>query len=157
MNFYALSGLINGLTSTVVGVYVFTRGFADRRYQTYALFCLSLSIWSYSYFFWHISPNAESAIFWVRLLMAGAIFIPLTNLHHIFELLSSAPPWKHWIWVGYLLCLVFLYYDLFSDSFVKGVSPKLGFAFWPEPGPAFHLFIGFFFLLRSLLYIPVDS
>jgi two-component system NtrC family sensor kinase len=128
-----------------VGAYVFTRGFADRRYQTYGLFCLSLSVWSYSYFLWHISTDPERATFWVKCLMAGAIFIPFTNLHHILELLSSPPTWKRWIWLAYLPCLGFLYYDFFSDAFVKGVSPKLGFPFWPEPGIAFHVFIAVFF------------
>jgi two-component system NtrC family sensor kinase len=145
MDFYALSGLVNGLTATTVGVYVFTRGYADRRYQTYGLFCLSLSVWSYSYFFWLVSDTPEEAVFWVKSLMAGAIFIPLTNLHHILELLKNPPPWRRWVWLGYLLCLIFLYYNLFSNLFVSGVSAKLEFPFWPEPGPAFHVFLAFFF------------
>ena len=145
MDLFAISGLVNGLTATAVGVYVFTRGYTDRRYQTYGLFCLSLSVWSYSYYFWLVSRTPEEAIFWVKCLMAGAIFIPLTNLHHILELLKNPPAWRRWVWLGYLACLGFLYYNLFSNLFVKRVSPKLEFPFWPEPGPAFHLFLVFFF------------
>jgi two-component system NtrC family sensor kinase len=145
MDLYAISGLVNGLTATAVGAYVFTRGYSDPRYQTYGLFCLSLSLWSYSYYFWLVSRTPEEAMFWVKCLMAGAIFIPLTNLHHILELLKNPPAWKRWIWLGYLACLGFLYYDLFSNLFVRGVSEKLGFPFWPEPGPAFHVFLLFFF------------
>lgn len=145
MNLYAISGLINGITATAVGAYVFSRGYTDRRYQTYGLFCLSLSVWSYSYYFWLISRTPEEALFWVRCLMAGAIFIPLTNLHHILELLKNPPAWKRWIWSGYLFCLVLLYFNLFSNLFVRRVSAKLEFPFWPEPGPAFHVFLVFFF------------
>ena len=75
MDLFAISGLVNGLTATAVGAYVFTRGYSDRRYQTYGLFCLSLSVWSYSYYFWLTSRTPEEAIFWVKCLMAGAIFI----------------------------------------------------------------------------------
>jgi two-component system NtrC family sensor kinase len=145
MDLYAISGLVNGLTATAVGAYVFTRGYRDRRYQTYGLFCLSLSVWSYSYYFWLVSRTSEEALFWVKCLMVGAIFIPLTNLHHILELLKNPPAWKRWIWLGYLVCLVFLYYNLFTNLFVKRVSAKLEFPFWPEPGPAFHVFLVFFF------------
>ena len=144
MDLYAISGLVNGLTATAVGVYVFTRGYTDRRYQTYGLFCLSLSVWSYSYYFWLVAVTPPEAIFWTKSLMAGAIFIPITNLHHISELLRSPPKWKRWIWLGYVACLIFLYYDLFTDLFVRGVFAKLGFPFWPQPGPAFHLFLVFF-------------
>jgi signal transduction histidine kinase len=77
--------------------------------------------------------------------MAGAIFIPLTNLHHILELLKNPPAWKRWIWSGYLFCLVLLYFNLFSNLFVRRVSAKLEFPFWPEPGPAFHVFLVFYF------------
>ena len=80
MDLFAISGLVNGLTATAVGAYVFTRGYSDRRYQTYGLFCLSLSVWSYSYYFWLTSRTPEEAIFWVKCLMAGAIFIPLILL-----------------------------------------------------------------------------
>ena len=145
MDLFAISGLVNGLTATAVGAYVFTRGYSDRRYQTYGLFCLSLSVWSYSYYFWLTSRTPEEAIFWVKCLMAGAIFIPLTNLHHILELLKNPPAWRHWVWLGYLACFAFLYYNWFSSLFVKRVSAKLEFPFWPEPGPAFHLFLVFFF------------
>jgi two-component system NtrC family sensor kinase len=145
MNFYAISGLLNGITSTLVGMYIFTRDIDDRRYQTYGLFCLSLSVWSYGYFFWHISDTATEALVWVRVVMAGAIFIPVTNFHHIAELLEK-PPWeKRWIWVGYLICIAFLFLDLFSSFFVRGVSPKLTFPFWPDPGPAFAIYLLFFF------------
>ena len=153
MNFYAISGLVNGITATIVGAYVFTRGYTDRRYQTYGLFCLSLSVWSYSYFFWLVSETPEQAVFWVKSLMAGAIFIPLTNLHHILELLKNPPPWRRWVWLGYLFCLIFLYYNLFSNLFVRGVSAKLEFPFGQNQALRFTCFWLFSFVALSILSI----
>ena len=63
MNFYALSALINGITSTIVGIFVFTRNTKDIRYITYSLFCLTVSIWSYFYFGWQIASNETAALF----------------------------------------------------------------------------------------------
>ena len=119
-------------------------GYTDRRYQTYGLFCLSLSVWSYSYYFWLVSRTPDEAIFWVKCLMAGD-FHSAHDLYDILELLINPPAWRRWVWLGYLACLVFLYYDLFSNLFVTRVSAKLEFPFWPEPGPAFHVFLLFFF------------
>jgi two-component system nitrogen regulation sensor histidine kinase GlnL len=141
--FYAISGLMNAITSAAVGLYVFTRDPKDRRYQTYALFCLSLTVWSFGYFFWQISNNAEDAVLWVRIFMAGAIFIPVTNFHHILELLGRAQKEKSFIRLGYGVCTVFLLLDLFSFFIVQGVVPKSGFLFWPNPGPAFHVYLVF--------------
>jgi len=145
MNFYAISALINGLTSTLLGLYVFTRDVSDKRYQTYGLFCLSLSVWSYSNFFWQISNNDREAWFWLRMLMAGAIFIPVTNFHHIMEFLRWPSEKIRWIWLGYGLSLVLLFLDWFSILLVQGNTPKLGYRFYPVPGPAFPIFLVFFF------------
>ena len=144
MNFYALSGLLNFATSAFVGVYVFTRDRTDPRYRTYGAFCLSLAVWSCGYYFWQISDTPEEALFWIRVFMAGAIFIPVTNFHHVTEILAQPPVEKRWIKLGYLFCVVALCLDAFTSFFVKGVSPKLFFPYWPEPGPAFHLYIAVF-------------
>ena len=141
MNFYALSGLLNFVTSTLVGIYVFTRDRHDIRYRTYGAFCLSLAVWSFGYYCWQVSKTADEALFWVRVFMAGAIFIPVTNFHHVAEILARPPIEKRWIWVGYTFCVIAICLDVFTTTFVRRVSPKLFFPFWPEPGPAFHLYI----------------
>jgi two-component system, NtrC family, sensor kinase len=154
MSFYALSGLLNLVTSSVVGIFVFTRDVNDRRYQTYGGFCLSLAVWSFGYLFWHLSHTAEEALLWIKVLMAGAIFIPITNFHHIVSLLDK-PPWeKRWIPLGYCFSIGFLYLDLFSSWFIKDVSPKSEFSFWPVPGPSFHIYLMlFFYCVLRFIYL----
>jgi len=144
MKFYAISGLLNLVTSSVVGIFVFTRDVSDQRYQTYGAFCASLAVWSFGYLFWHLSDTSQEALLWVKVLMAGAIFIPITNFHHIVSLLDK-PPWEaRWIFFGYWVSFVFLYLDLFSPLFIKDVAPKSEFSFWPVPGPAFHAYLTLF-------------
>ena len=145
MSFYAISGLLNLVTSSIVGIFVFTRNINDRRYQTYGGFCVSLAVWSLGYSFWHLSDAPDEALFWIKVLMVGAIFIPITNFHHIISLLDESPWEKRWILLGYCLSLGFLYLNLFSPLFIRGVSPKLEFPFWPVPGPAFHIYLLLFF------------
>ncbi|MGH7798046.1 MAG: ATP-binding protein [Candidatus Binatia bacterium] len=158
MNLYALSGLLNFVTSTLVGIYVFTRDRHDLRYRTYGAFCLSLAVWSCGYYFWQVSETADEALFWVRVFMAGAIFIPVTNFHHVTEILARPPIEKRWIAVGYIFCIIALCLDIFTTTFVRGVSPKLLFPFWPEPGPAFHLYIILFaYCLVRWTYLLVQE
>jgi two-component system, NtrC family, sensor kinase len=144
MSFFAITGLVNLITSSLVGVYVYSRDRYDLRYQTYGAFCLSLAVWSCGYFFWHIADSKEEATLWIKVLMAGAIFIPVANLHHIVELAGSDAWEKRWITTGYCLALAFLLLDLFSPLFIKDVVPKLEFPYWPEPGPAFHIYLVLF-------------
>ena len=158
MNFYALSGLLNLVTSTLVGLYVFTRDKSNPIYQTYGAFCLSLAVWSFGYYFWQVSKTPDGALFWVRVFMAGAIFIPVTNFHHVTKILARPPIETRWIAFGYGFCVVALFLNAFTATFVKGVSPKLSFPFWPEPGPAFHFYIILFaYCLIRWTYLLVEE
>ena len=121
MSFYALSALINGITSTIVGIFVFTRNTKDIRYITYGLFCLTVSVWSYFYFGWQIAPSEIAALFYSRGLMAGAIFIPACYLHHLVAFFDMTKQKKKLVFYGYWGGLVFLLLD-FTPLFVKSVS-----------------------------------
>jgi len=79
-------------------------------------------------------------LFWCRLLMAGAIFIPIAFFHFIVSFLDIYQKKKNFLKFGYIIFLFFLILD-FTSLFVEKVSPKLSFEFWPEPGVAFTPFI----------------
>ncbi len=50
MSFYALSGLINAITATSLGLLVYFKNRKGGVNQTFGLFSLSVSAWSWSYF-----------------------------------------------------------------------------------------------------------
>jgi len=89
MIFYALTGLINAVGSSILGL-LYTKNRKSKINQTFALFCLSAAIWSYSYYFWQTANDINWALFfWLRFLMAGAIFIPIFYLHFILVFLDK--------------------------------------------------------------------
>src|SRR5215207_699679 len=100
--FYPLSGLFNALMAAALGSFIYTRNPADRRYRTYGAFCLSLFVWGIAYFLWLISDQASVALFWSRVLMAGAVFLPVTSYHHVIQLLEvSSVARNRIVTVGY--------------------------------------------------------
>jgi len=137
MTFFAFSGLINGLCATVLGAFVLARRSDSKLHKIYAFFCFSLSVWSYSYFAWLSAQDPDTALFWARLLMAGAIFIPVTAFHHLIKLINRKAP-RGVITANYVLSVLLLSIS-FGPLVIRDVTPKYIFPFWPNPGPLFHL------------------
>jgi len=145
MSFYALIALINAITSLVLGVFVYSHDRRSGVNRYFGLFALSVAFWSIGYFFWQVAREHESALFWVRTLMAGAILIPVFYFHFIAAFVNAVQKVKSALVFGYGLALTFVLFDLFTPYFVQDVSQKLSFQFWPNPGIAFHPFLLMFF------------
>lgn len=154
MTFWALSGLINGITSTILGNVVYFRNRKNVVNVSYGLFCLSIAVWSYAYFLWQISLTESAALLWCRWLMAGAVFIPVCYLHHILTFLKLHTQKKTLIISGYLFGIISFFLS-FTSLFVKSVSPKLWFKFWPDAGVLYlpFLFVWFLFVIYGIILI----
>src|SRR5258705_10686787 len=155
--FFALAGLVNGVSAALLGFFVFSRKPYDPRHRTYALFCFCLAGWSYSYFRWMLSANSLDALVWSRALMAGAIFIPPTAFHHLARLLDRK--FSYPLIAGNYLFSALLFLANWGPWIVADVGPQGPFPFWPVPGPLFHLHVvqlgglallGLWLLLREL-------
>lgn len=156
MNWYALSGLFNFVTSTVVASLIWLRGKHTEWEITFTLFCANMGIWSVFYFLWHLARDADLALIYVRGLMMGAIFIPFFLFHFVTLLTGVKHQQRFWIWGGYL-CGCFLALSNLGNGVVVTVEPRLHFPYWPVPGPLFHLhlfsFALYVFRFTQLLFI----
>ncbi|MBN1794708.1 MAG: GAF domain-containing protein [Candidatus Omnitrophica bacterium] len=123
-----------------MGIFVFIKNRKRAQYVIYVLFCFSIAVWSFFYYAWQIADNADTALFCTRGLMAGAIFIPIFYLHHILALLGQHRKQRKLVRSGYIFGCIFLLSD-FTPFFITGVSPKLIFPFWPNPGTLYHIFL----------------
>jgi len=140
MNFYALSALINGLTSSALGIFVYLKNKKGLVNKYYGIATLFIGIWSYSYFLWQISIKEYDAFFWCRILMVGAIFIPNTYLHFVLSLLNLHKEKRKILIFNYILAIIFFILN-FTPLFIKGVSPKLFFNYWPNAGILYFPFL----------------
>lgn len=140
MNFYAVSALINLFASLILGGIVY---FKNRRAHiniSFALFTASVAFWSFGYYFWQISTTNEAALLWSRILMAGAIFIPVTYFHFVIVLVDLFPKRKKFLILSYFIFFLFFLSD-FTPLFVNRIESLYSFEFWPLPGPAYHVFL----------------
>lgn len=148
MDFYAFSGLLNGLAATISGILVFGKNPSNLKHRAYALYCLAASTWGYGYWAWHLSSSQEEALLFVRLLMSGAIFLPITYVFHVLTLLERVKTHQWLLRIGWGLGILFFFAN-FTSYFISDVHPIKGFLYWPSPGPLFHLYLLGFGLFSS--------
>ncbi len=143
MTFHAFSGLLNGLAATISGIIVYSRNPTNPKHQAYGLYALTAATWGYGYWAWQISTSHASALFYVRLLMVGAIFLPVAYLFHVLTLLDKIQGKQRLLWFLAGIGLIFFLFN-FTPYFVADVHSVAGFRFWPKPGPAFHFYLPWF-------------
>lgn len=152
MLFYPLSALINAITSTIVCVLAITKDPKSKINRAFSYFAFNVAFWSYCYFLWQISKDANVALFWCRALMAFAIFIPPTFLHFSVTLIKQREKYLNKIIFWYWVSAIFFILD-FTPLFVKDVRPRMVFPFWPTPGITYAPFIVMFIALAVYSHI----
>lgn len=144
--YFPISALVNAVTSTVLGFYLLLTSSQKRVARYLFFFCASVAAWSYCYFLWQIAKDAESALFWSRMLMFGAIFTSISYFHMVLVFLEKDKErfYRLILLIFYSFC--FLWVGLnFTPYFVFGVEPISYFKFWPMPGPFYAPYlVGFF-------------
>ncbi|MFA5746531.1 MAG: histidine kinase N-terminal 7TM domain-containing protein [Candidatus Paceibacterota bacterium] len=144
ISYFALSGLINAISTIVLGSFVYLKNKRSPVSKTFAAFCLSVASWSFFYFLWlFIGTTKESALFYSTALNMGAIFTPSTFLHFVVVFLGIYEKKKPIIIFGYLFSFVIFLTGFFS-LFVTGVRTQGSIEWYPIPGPSYHPFLVMF-------------
>lgn len=160
MNYFAFTALVNTLMSVGLGVFVVARNPRNIVNRAFSLLCLSVALFSFCYFFWQISDAETEALFWSKGLMLASIFIPVCYFYFILAFLDKVKRYRFLLLGCYLLSLFFVLSDV-KSLIVRGVTPKLYFPFWPEPGILYPFFLLMFFGLviysSWLLFVALRS
>ncbi len=138
--YYSLSALINFITTFAIGVFVIIVK-RTKVSLTFAIYSFLVAFWSLFYFFWQTSTTHADALHNTRLLMHFAIFIPIAYLTFVYAFLGLLQKKMRFLQLSGVMYFIFLILNLFTDLFVSDVVPRLDFAFWPVPGPMFHIFV----------------
>lgn len=140
MTFYAISALINAITSSILGTLLLLKNKKSKLFILFALFTYSVAGWSILYFLWQIETSAESALFYTRAFMAFAVFIPFFYFHFVTVFTKREKNHFLSISTGYIFAGSFSYLST-TQWFVLDVTKKLNFVHWPVPGDFFLPFL----------------
>ncbi len=145
MELFAVSGLVNALTAASFGVLVFFKNRRERQNQIFLLMTAALALWGIAYWRWLSSHDVETALFWVRFLAVGSVFIPVFFLDWVTVLLQCGKKLRDFVALAYLGSVAVSAFAL-SDYFIAGIGPKLWFPFWPTAGT---LYTAYFWILYT--------
>ena len=144
MTFFAISGLLNGISCLALGLFVYFKSKYSPINRTYLFFAISVAIWGFGYYFWPLAKTKIAAINSFRLLHFGAVFITVCYYHFVSALTDRTEENKRNIIIGYLLAFCFALF-IPTKLFIKDMVPKFIFKFWAIPGALYHFYLLFFF------------
>ncbi|MFA5166309.1 MAG: ATP-binding protein [Candidatus Paceibacterota bacterium] len=148
-NVFAIGALINAALMALLGFFILLKNTDNKGNRIFFLLTISMVFWALNFGVWQTSQNAEFAILFLRLLMIGAIFIPIFYIHYIYYFLGSEKKNIILLILGYILTFVFAYFDYFTDLVVAGIYPVkyfgvTDFNYWPYGGTVFHIWLAWF-------------
>lgn len=158
MNFLAITGLTNLLTSICVGFLILSNSLSSKKNLTFFLLNLSVLVYSLGYFLWQMAQNNQESIFYFKILFCGIVSINVMYLFFVFAVLGLLNEKIRFLIVNAIIGIVYCFLN-FSGFLYRGFEIKYSFGLWPIPTFLFtiYLFIwffqcfyGFFWLLQGL-------
>lgn len=145
LNHFTFSALLTSVTTFILGTFVLFKSLGKKKllFRIFALYTFSISTWSLSASFFNPSFSDHNLLTG-RLLHVGAIFIPILYLHFSLLFLDIYEQKKILVKTDYIIGLIFLYLDLFTNLLIKGVTHKTTYSF-PTPSILYPIFFLFFF------------
>lgn len=150
VNIFVIGAFITALLSFVLGVISLVRPKDKQNLWSFTALSFAIFVWSFNYGFWQLSTNPQIAALFIRLLMAGAIFIPVFYFHFLLSFIEKLSEKIYFLWIFYTLCFISLFADLFlgkyfiTDLYRIKYFDGLYFDYWPRPGIIFHIWLSFF-------------
>lgn len=159
VNLFAISALVNGIVSVTFGVLVISKNWRDRLNQVFFLMTVALAVWAFSYWQWQLSSGYDTALFWVRLLSIGSLYIPILFYHWVIILIGAEAFINRivlWISYGMSLAIVSL---ARTPLFIARLGHSGGFPFWPTSGVAYDIYFSYIYvgLVLYTLYLLVRT
>jgi signal transduction histidine kinase len=139
MTFISWSQLFTAVVSTALGIFVYLQGRQKLPNITLALLSLVIGVWCFGQFMGEVVSAKASVLFWTRVNIAAAVFIPPLYLHFILAFISRLKENRRVLRLAYLCALALIILD-FTPWFVADVVPRLGYRYYPVPGVVYPLF-----------------
>src|SRR3989338_7012621 len=111
---YQFSGLLTSAASLFLVILVYKKGVDQYLKKRFALYYLSLFVWSLSLFICTSVYDYQAAYFFTQMTHVGAIMIPVLFLHFTFAYLNSMSRiQRSLLWILYIIAAFFMVINLF--------------------------------------------
>jgi signal transduction histidine kinase len=148
VTYYSLSAFFNFSVSLLLGLFVLHKNPNSKLNKSLFFWCASVSFWSFFYFLWQIEKTESIALLWTRVLMLGAVWVPVAYFRVVLIFLDIEKKYKKFLYFNYALSIIFSIL-LLTPLMVSRVEPLAGFRFWPQPGLAYAPFLLMFIGLSA--------
>jgi signal transduction histidine kinase len=137
VNAFALSGLLTGVSSLAVGLFVLSKGPAKPLNRLWFAFACSVSLWGFGALWISQEQNPSTALLAWRLAYAfGVIWIPVLFFHFVLIFSESKP--DRLLPLQYAIGAIFSLFCLFSRGFFAGVRFVFSSFYYTKPGLLFY-------------------
>jgi len=144
MIYYIIAQLLNTFTTIVLGLFIYLKNRGNLVNRMFALHCLTIAIWAFSFAKMAAAQNEVEGLFWSRALHVGAILIPVFFLHFTCALLNIVHEKRKIIIAAYIIGFSMLAF-VPTNLFVSHTVSVVGFKYFVGPaGLQYHLFPLFF-------------
>src|SRR3989338_538684 len=142
MNLFAISGILAGMTSLGMALFIFIKGKQPYHYL-WGVFCVSVAFWGFGAYQIATAQSLQEGVFWWRIAYIGVIWIPLLFLHfvHLFLGLRN----RALIAFIYVLGVFFSYVNLGTDIFINNARFLFDQFYYATPTPLFKVYTVLFF------------
>jgi len=154
---YYSSAYITGVAALVLCLLVFFKAHHRRIAESFTRYTLAIGIWALFVGLATSIDNRSLSYLFSQICHAAGLFIPVTFLDFVIVYTDNNSRFlRRLLAGGYLLMsLVAVELILWPHFFIPSVTPKLGFYFFPNPGPVYHFwvlcFTTFVFLANGIL------
>src|SRR3989338_3963414 len=144
LNTFAISGIFIVITCTLMAIIMLARA-TTRLHLIWGVFCMTVILWGLGAYQIGISQDPARALFWWKFAYIGVIFIPIMFTHFVYIFLERKK--RTFIWSLYLLGLIYLIGNLFTDKFINSVHLMFDSIYFLTPTPFYNSYFAFFIIL----------
>ncbi|RMF92534.1 MAG: GAF domain-containing protein [Candidatus Schekmanbacteria bacterium] len=157
MSVYSLGFLIGTFFTLASGFFVYWKNRKNIANLLWLLLCLATSLWQFGRFSISIAENSAQALYWCRIIYAGAIFIPVFSIHFILAFINKVHKRRYVLISVYIAGFIELVLS-FTPYFISGVEKRAVIGFYEVPEKAYIIhFIVFISVAMLILYELVSE
>ncbi len=152
MNIFSLSGILIFVFSLSFGFLVLYKGYSKKGNLIWFFFSVSVAMWGLGAYKIGLSSEPENALLWWRIAHIGIIFIPVFFLQYTYIFLGlDSLKQRNLIKLAYLVGIIFLFFDLFTNHFINGVAFMFDSIYYDAPPTLLYIIFVVLWLLGITL------